>query len=194
MNYLAHLFVAERTAESLIGNLAGDFVKGSLGDRFTPGIREGIRHHRAIDAFTDSHPDSGEFRRILHPEFGHYGRIIADMFFDHFLAQHWSEYSVEPLDEFLADVYARIDPHAEMLPGRLRLLYPRIRDDGWLASYGQVGGIHTALTNLSRRLSRQPDFRNASSYLIHRREELHGHFARFFPKLIEHSIAIRSSS
>ncbi|MGZ8853238.1 MAG: ACP phosphodiesterase, partial [Thermoanaerobaculia bacterium] len=32
MNYLAHLFLADTTSESLLGNLAGDFVKGALGD------------------------------------------------------------------------------------------------------------------------------------------------------------------
>ncbi len=56
MNHLAHLFLAGDSAESLIGNLSGDFVKGILGDRFSPGIREGIAQHRSIDAFTDSHP------------------------------------------------------------------------------------------------------------------------------------------
>jgi hypothetical protein len=30
MNHLAHLFLADGTPGSIIGNLAGDFVKGSL--------------------------------------------------------------------------------------------------------------------------------------------------------------------
>jgi acyl carrier protein phosphodiesterase len=194
MNYLAHLFLAERTAESLIGNLAGDFVRGPLGDRFPPAIRDGIRHHRAIDAFTDSHPDAGAFRRVLHPRFGHYAPVISDMFFDHFLATNWSDYATESLDEFLNEVFALIDPHVATLPGKLRFIYPRIRDDRWLTSYREVRGIHIALTNMSRRLSRQPDFSAASTYLVTRREELERHFARFFPKLVEHSNAIRSSS
>ena len=50
MNFLAHLFLADRDAESLIGNLAGDFVKGPLHDRFTPRIREGIMQHRRLDS------------------------------------------------------------------------------------------------------------------------------------------------
>ncbi|MGZ7081297.1 MAG: ACP phosphodiesterase, partial [Thermoanaerobaculia bacterium] len=56
MNYLAHLFLAGDSAESMIGNLAGDFVKGVLHDRFPPAITAGIVMHRKIDAFTDSHP------------------------------------------------------------------------------------------------------------------------------------------
>jgi acyl carrier protein phosphodiesterase len=192
MNYLAHLFLADRTPESLIGNLAGDFVKGPIDDRYKPGIGQGIRQHRAIDAFTDSHPEAGRFRRVLFGEFGHYARVISDVFFDHFLVARWSEYASEPLEEFLYKTYALIDPHIEDLPGRLRWVYPRMRDESWLTSYGDVRGIHLALTNMSRRLSRRPDFTNAASYLVTRREELEPKFARFFPSLLDHSRAIRS--
>jgi acyl carrier protein phosphodiesterase len=192
MNYLAHLFLAERIAESLIGNLAGDFVKGPLGDRFTPAVREGIIHHRKIDAFTDSHPDAGAFRRVLYPHFGHYSRVISDVFFDHFLAARWSDYATESLDEFLDEVYSLVDPHLADLPGALRFVYPRMRDEGWLKSYRDTRGIQIALTNMSRRLSRRPDFRTAASYLTDRRDELETHFLRFFPALIEYSNGLRS--
>ncbi|MEA2329190.1 MAG: acyl carrier protein phosphodiesterase, partial [Thermoanaerobaculia bacterium] len=93
MNYLAHLLLAEQTAESLIGNLAGDFVKGRIGDDVTRGIADGIRHHRRVDAFTDSHPDVAAMRRILVPEHGHYSRVIVDIFIDHFLACSFSDYA-----------------------------------------------------------------------------------------------------
>src|SRR5881392_3702843 len=119
MNYLAHLFLAAETAESLIGNLAGDFVKGQLGQRFPPGITEGIRHHRRVDAFTDGHPSVAAFRRVLIPEHGHYARVISDMFFDHFLAVDFEQWTGQSLEAFLARVYALIDPHADELPGRL---------------------------------------------------------------------------
>src|ERR1700737_2271995 len=100
MNYLAHLFLAGDTAESMIGNLAGDFVKGALHDRFPPAIAAGIRMHRQIDAFTDGHPEVAAFRRVLTPEIGHYSRVVSDVFFDHFLACDWSKYSSEPIEYF----------------------------------------------------------------------------------------------
>src|SRR6266852_3492368 len=117
MNYLAHLFLAGDSPESLIGNLAGDFVKGPIRDQFTPGIREGIMQHRRIDSFTDRHPEVAAFRRVLIPDHGHYSRVISDVFFDHFLATSWSRYAVESLDDFLEHVYAAIDPYESELPG-----------------------------------------------------------------------------
>ena len=55
MNYLGHLYLAEDNPESLIGNLLGDFVKGSISDAYSLEIRKGIALHRKVDLFTDSH-------------------------------------------------------------------------------------------------------------------------------------------
>ena len=187
MNHLAHLFLAGDTAESLIGNLAGDFVKGPLGDRFPPGIEAGIMHHRRIDAFTDTHPSVAAFRRVLIPEHGHYARVIADMFLDHFLAVRFDELAHEPLDDFLTRTFATIDPHEAQLPGLLRMIYPRIRDEGWLQSYREIDGIRFALANISRRFSRRPHMETAARHLTDSRQELERRFDEFFPDVMEFS-------
>lgn len=182
MNYLAHLFLAEETPESLIGNLAGDFVKGALGERFSPAIAAGIRHHRRVDAFTDAHPQVAAFRRVLIPEHGHYARVISDVFFDHFLAVDFERWGGEPLAAFLGRVSALIDPHVDELPGRLRFVYPRLRE--WLPSYAAIEGIHTSLANLSYRLSRRPHLETATHHLIDSRDELRRRFDAFFPDVV----------
>ena len=193
MNHLAHLFLAGDSAESLIGNLAGDFVKGALGDRFPRGIHDGIMQHRRVDAFTDSHPAVAAFRRVLTPEHGHYSRVIADMFFDHFLAVRFDEYAGESLDAFLARTFATIDPHQHLLPGRLRVVYPHIRDEEWLQSYRQIEGIHFALKNISRRFSRRPRLETATRHLTDSRVELERRFEEFFPDVMAFAAKARSS-
>jgi acyl carrier protein phosphodiesterase len=186
LNYLAHLFLAADSAESLIGNLAGDFVKGRISDTLPAGIAEGIRNHRRVDAFTDSHPSVAAFRRVLIPEHGHYARVIADVFFDHFLAVDFTRYAPESLDAFLTRVYATIDPHIGALPGSLRVVYPRMRDEGWLTSYRSSEGIGMALFGISRRLSRRPDLAPAVHFLTDpdTRAELGRLFHEFFPDVI----------
>jgi acyl carrier protein phosphodiesterase len=194
MNHLAHLFLAGDTAESLIGNLAGDFVKGPLGDRFAPPIRAGIAQHRQVDAFTDAHPAVAAFRRVLVPEHGHYARVIADVFLDHFLALRFDEYAGEPLEVFLARVYALIDPFADELPGRLRIVYPRMRDERWLESYRHLDAIADTLRYLSRRFSRQPRLETATRHLTESRDELERRFEEFLPEVMAFAAAARPSS
>jgi acyl carrier protein phosphodiesterase len=192
MNHLAHLFLAGTTAESLIGNLAGDFVKGPLGDRFPPAVREGIVQHRRIDAFTDAHPAVAAFRRVLTPEHGHYARVIADMFFDHFLACRFDELGGEPLESFLTRTFATIDTRIELMPDRLRAIYPHMRDGRWFASYRELAGIEGALANISRRFTRAPRLEAATRHLVDSRVELERRFDDFFPDLVAFAATIRA--
>ena len=180
MNYLAHLFLAGDSAESLIGNLAGDFVKGALGDQFTPGIREGIMQHRHIDAFTDTHPHVAAFRRVLIPEHGHYARVISDIFFDHFLATSWPRYSSESLEGFVNRVFSMM--RGQPLPGRLARVFPYM--PSWLLSYQEIDGIRMALRGISTRLSRRPQLETATHHLIDSRTELERRFHDFFPDVV----------
>ncbi len=187
MNHLAHLFLAGSGTESLIGNLAGDFVKGPLGDRFPPAIAAGIMQHRRIDAFTDEHPAVSAFRRVLIPDHGHYARVIADVFFDHFLASRFEDYGGEPLEWFLARTFAALDPHERSLPGLLRVVYPRMRDEGWLLSYRHVEGIRRALSGISRRLSRPHRLETSTRHLVDSRAELERRFEQFFPDVVAYA-------
>jgi acyl carrier protein phosphodiesterase len=55
MNYLAHLHLGGQEPDALLGSLYGDFVKGPLRGQWPAKVEAGIRLHRRIDAFTDSH-------------------------------------------------------------------------------------------------------------------------------------------
>ena len=161
----------------------------ALAERLPRGIHDGIMQHRRIDAFTDAHPSVAAFRRVLVPEHGHYARVIADMFFDHFLACRFDEYAGEPLEHFLGRTFATIDAHAHLLPGMLRAVYPRMRDEQWLLSYRDVDGIRFALQNMSRRFSRRPRLETAARHLVDSRAELEPHFEDFFPQVMEFASA-----
>lgn len=192
MNFLAHLFLADHSPDSLLGNLAGDFVKGALGDEFRPALRDGIVEHRRVDEFTDTHPASGAFRRIIAAEHGHYAGVISDVFLDHFLACDWDEYSEERFGDFLRRVFTTLDPMVDEMPGHLPFVYQRMRDGRWLQSYREPEGIETALRNLSRRFSREPHLERAVHLLDDRRDELQQHFSAFFPQAIAFVNGIRS--
>jgi acyl carrier protein phosphodiesterase len=193
MNHLAHLFLASPGSDSLLGNLCGDFVKGSIDGRFSEGVRRGIAQHRHIDEFTDTHPAVTAFRRVIAAEHGHYARVIADIFFDHFLVATWSDWSDETLEEFLHRVWTTLDPRQEEMPERLRRIYPRMRDDGWLQSYGTFDGVWTALYWISRRFSREPRLEFAAPLLIHERKELEHRFRQFFPEVIDYARSVFSN-
>ena len=183
LNYLAHLFLSAETDEAWLGSLAGDFVRGKIigSDDYS----RAIRHHRAVDAFTDTHQSVAAMRRIVAVEHGHYSRVIVDMFLDHFLAREWERYSAEPLEAFTDRALAGVCRVIERAPAPLQRIAPRMRAEGWLLSYRQVPGIETALRNMSRRVSRPVRLDTAVDVLIRARAELQGHFEAFMPELID---------
>src|SRR5437016_12437342 len=143
--------------------------------------------HRRIDAFTDTHPHVAAFRSVLIPDHGHYARVISDVFFDHFLAARWRDYSDESLEAFLSRVFATIDQRLDLLPPRLAAVYPHMRDGRWFLSYRTIEGIHAALFHLSKRLSRQPQLETATRHLVDSREELERLFQEFFPEVVAYA-------
>jgi acyl carrier protein phosphodiesterase len=92
MNFLAHAYLSFDQDEILIGNFIADFIRGKEIENYPKKIQVGIHLHRAIDAFTDSHPLVKEVQTHLRPRFGHYARVISDVFFDYFLAKNWGKY------------------------------------------------------------------------------------------------------
>src|SRR5215213_4636495 len=110
------------------------------------------------------------------------------MFFDHFLACRFEEYGGESLDAFLARTFAKMNPHVELMPGLLRVLYPRIRDEQWLQSYRRVDAIYFALQNMSRRFSRRPRLETSARHLVDSRVELERRFEEFMPDVIAYAL------
>ena len=123
MNILAHAYLSERHAPWLIGNFIGDFIKGDPAHPrhgLTTGEVAGVRLHRAIDAFTDAHPDVAAVRTLLYPRCHKYAGVAVDVFFDYQLAVTFAPLTGESLPTFVADFYAVLQTHVQRLPAPAR--------------------------------------------------------------------------
>ena len=78
MNYLAHLYFAEDTPESRVGNLMPDFTKGPVeAQSFCAGVMRGMQTHCAVDRFTDHHPVFARSRTLISPDRRRFAGIIV---------------------------------------------------------------------------------------------------------------------
>ena len=157
MNFLAHFHLAEPTDASRVGNLLGDFVKGtpdSLTDDFPAEVIRGIRMHRAMDRFTDGHAAFHEAKKLLAPKRRRFAGVVIDIFFDHFLALQWGKYSPQPLIEFISETYTILENHQDWLTPPLREILPRMKNEDWLGSYSTPDGIALTLRRVSQRRPR----------------------------------------
>ena len=196
MNYLAHLYLAEDSDESLLGNLLGDFVKGRLEDQYSSEIIKGIKTHRKVDAYTDSNQNFLACKKLLRPDRRRFAGIIVDMSFDHYLAKNWADYSDIQLSEFTNKVYGLLLNREPTLPEKLRKRLPFMVKDDWLGSYKNLDTIGHALNAISKRLSRFEKAKHIKDGLDDIKanyNEFEENFREFFPDLITYVDNYRKS-
>ena len=183
MNFLAHVYLSGSDEELLVGNFIADFVKGRRKDDYPDGIRKGIELHRRIDDFTDHHPVPGASRRRLQPAQGKYAGVVVDLFYDHFLARHFPDYSTEPLEIYSMRVYRIIRAHDAWLPEGVRAFLPYMIERNWLLNYASVQGIGRTLGGLSRRVAYENRMHLAVDDLRAGYADYEAEFRSFFPIL-----------
>ncbi len=186
MNHLAHLFLSGDDDLLLVGNFMADHVKGRDLSRYPVRVADGIRLHRLIDTFTDNHPVVEESKRRLRPRFRKYAPVVADMFYDHFLAVRWEVFAEEPLASYAANVYRTLDRHRELLPARsLHFLKYMVRHD-WLTGYGTLHGLRGVLCGMAGRARFESSMEKAAEFLEAHYTPFGDEFGRFFPALREY--------
>ena len=195
MNYLAHTYLAGDSEESVVGNMLGDFVKGRIGSEFPPGIADGIRAHRKIDAYTDSHERVLGCKRLVSPERRRFSGIIVDLAFDHLLAVNWRDYSELPLGEFIERTYGILGRNSYLMPQRPRQVLQVMIEEDWLGSYRELEGIGLALDRiairLKRKFGRENSLPGAAEEIARNYGALEDNFRVFFPELISFARDLR---
>lgn len=152
MNFLGHLVVSGDDPLVITGNFMGDAVKGRDLSLHNERVQAGIRMHRAIDTFTDTHPLTLQGRERLRAHTGKYAGVALDLFYDHVLADQWRAVSEEPLQRFVQRMYALLQAHRELMPERTRVMLAHMVHGDWLGSYVRIQGIGRALAGLAGRV------------------------------------------
>lgn len=183
MNFLAHLYLSGDDPDIIIGNFIADHVKGRKMDRYRTGIQDGIRLHRAIDSYTDTHGVVKETVEYLRPGFRKYAGVALDMFFDHFLASGWPAWSAEPLEAFTGRMYRVLMGSFVILPARTRYMLPFMMQHNWLLHYREIEGLNHALNGMARRTVFRSNLENAAGELQDNYGFYRERFNLFFPDL-----------
>lgn len=192
MNYLAHAYLSGDNEEIIIGNFIADHIKGRPDHRFAGAIMDGIRLHWYIDEFTDSHPVVKQSVERLKPVYKRYSTVIVDLYYDHFLASNWKNYSNIPLKRFTRRIYRIMLKHYRILPAKTRRILPFMMADDWLAGYGRPQGIKLALSGMARRTRFESGMQNAVNELYQEYDLFKGEFQAFFPSVIESTEQFRT--
>lgn len=184
MNYLAHIYLSGNADEIILGNFIGDFVKGNKYLQYPEQVAFGIQLHRSIDSFTDNHAHVKTCIQLLKPGYGRYSGIVTDVFFDHFLAANWNEYSVFTLRQFARHAHAVFLSNFLLLPFRVKQFLPFLIQHKRLESYAQRESLFHVLEIMSRRTSLPANSEWAMQILHQEYDQFEALFRSFFAELI----------
>ena len=186
MNWLAHLYLSESNAQFRVGNLLPDLASAAQLASLPETYQKGIRCHRQIDRFTDSHPRVRSCVRRFPPPHRRFGGVLTDVYFDHFLARDWADYSTVSLPDFICEIYRDIETCSSVIPAEANRPLQRMREENWLGSYQRIEGVTDILGRIGRRLRRPLDLTDSLPVFQKHETAFLDDFQAFFPELLAH--------
>ncbi|HEX5307279.1 MAG TPA: ACP phosphodiesterase [Dyella sp.] len=183
MNHLAHTLLAGDDDALRLGGMLGDFVRGAPDATWPREVATGIRLHRAIDVYTDAHPQVLAAKARLAPPYRRYAGILLDMWFDHCLARDFPRWSAVPLASFSRDLRTLLREREPQLPPALQRFLAYMQAHDLPAAYARPPVLGHALAGIGQRLQRANPLADALPVLQAQARALDRHFEAFFPEL-----------
>lgn len=173
----------------LVGNMICDYVKGKKQFDYPIPIQKGIRLHRAIDNYTDTHVATHELKSYFRPQYRLYSGAFADVVYDHFLANDTNEFSTAlELKQFASVTYQLLEPHIEIFPAPFKKMFPYMKEHDWLYNYRHIGAIEKSFSGLVRRAAYLTEYKIAFDLFNEHYTAMQVCYAAFFPDLKKFTI------
>lgn len=192
MNFLAHLLLSGDRDGVIMGNYAGDFVKGLLTEEKTVGWNRdyllGVRLHRFIDSYTDSHEVVRAAKHVVALKHGKLAGIILDIYFDYFLAKDFQQFSHESLAEYSERMYSVFKKNENLIPVQMQQMVNAMVRQDWLTTYSTIDGIALTFNRLSRRAGFLAPIHDAWEELKYNEAYYFEQFSIFFPELRSYAV------
>lgn len=185
MNYLAHQFLSGKDEDIRAGNFMADFIKGNKYESLPQRIQIGIKLHREIDWYTDTHPEVDNLKASLRPYFGKYAGVACDLYFDYCLANSWNEFHDEELKSYCDSTYIIMQNYVHHFPDRLKHMFGYMKRDNWLYHYRLAEGIGRSMRGLSSRTKFESGLEKGKMVLEDKESVIFETFKKFFPDLLE---------
>ncbi len=183
MNFLAHAHLSGESSDIIFGNFIADSVKGSYYKEFRTEIMIGILLHREIDTFTDRHPVVKQSRDLIRGSFGKFSGIVVDIYYDHFLARNWYNYSDQELVTFSSKVYSILARRFLLLPNRIKKLLPFLIGQNWLSGYANFNDLTRVFKGMDRRTGYISGMGDSVEVLMEKYTPLYEDFIEFYQEL-----------
>lgn len=173
----------------MFGGIVADYLKQPQVLLLPADVQEGVRLHRSIDSYTDSHIVVRRSIGRLSANWQWFSGIIVDIYYDHILARDWTRYSAEPLKSFTQRAYRVFEDLMPLVPDDAAANIRRLIETDRLMMYTSADGIEDTLARVSDRIeARMPKharrLEGAMPDLLANVAGLSADFHLFYPELM----------
>ncbi|WP_252108927.1 MULTISPECIES: ACP phosphodiesterase [unclassified Halomonas] len=182
MNFLAHAWLARQGSDGfLLGNVIADGVKGSDLAPWPSAVAAGIRHHRRVDAFVDSHARVKRVKAVAPAGHRRVAGIALDVLWDHFLARELI--GTTEFEALVTRLYTLLE--REGAPNRLAAMMPALIKQDWLHRYADFDFTCRAIAGIGQRLSGPNRLAELTPWLAHHYRWLNAEFEPLWSDCLE---------
>lgn len=182
MNYLAHSFLTFSDGQ-IVGQFLEDYVRNNERFELPEEFQKGIKLHREIDTFTDSHPAIHEAKKVFSPLVRLYSGAFVDVAMDYFLAKDASIKSPEEWKKHSEHVYKVLNENKIWFPENFHRMLFYMEKDNWLYNYRNDWGIEFSMKNVLRKAKYLEENIPVFDCFLENKEELQKCYDVFFPEL-----------
>ena len=182
MNYLAHSYLNE-TEEQLVGQFLNDYIRNRDRHLLPEGIQDGIRRHRAIDSFTDTHPAIIEAKKVFAPLTRLYAGAFVDVAMDYFLANDPKILSATEWKAHSQATYATLRNYLYLFPEDFKTVLHYMEKDDWLYNYRNEWGIEYSFRNVVNKAQFLDKTTNVFPAFLANKDFLREKYEIFFPEI-----------
>ncbi|MCY7290602.1 MAG: ACP phosphodiesterase [Ferruginibacter sp.] len=184
MNYLAHAFLSFNNTDLLVGNMISDYVKGKKQFEYSASIQAGIKLHRAIDEFTDTHEATFEIKKYFKPAYRLYAGAFTDVVYDYFLANDANEFTNHnSLKIFTQKTYKMLEGQTVHFPEKFAAMFPYMQAQDWLYHYQFNEGMQKSFGGLARRAKYMEETDTAYQIFLTNKDSIKAWYNIFFPQV-----------
>ena len=163
------------------GNLTADFCREKGSEAF----QRGVRLHRRIDSFTDSHAEVIQARPLFTGKLRRFSSVLVDLVFDLCLSRTWSQWCPdEPRLDFIDRHLASFLQVSDQIPAPASLVIHAMQKGRWMHAYDDISGIEATISRIVHRRPKFAPMLDAAPVIAERYEDLHRQFLRFYPHLL----------
>lgn len=186
MNWLAHIFLSEKNIDFQIGNYLADPLKGRVWEGASIKLQEGMKVHKLIDSYTDSHILFKASKEKLGNK-GLLKAVVVDITYDYLLTKNWQKFSNISKELFLNEFYNQSTVNLASLPINAQSYLKRLIEFDLLNKYNSLEDLYKAFERVDKRISKRLLLRDKTTNYYKlvsiNIEKIEEDFLEFFPQL-----------